>query len=333
MGQARSSRAFSIFHCIFVSSFYWAFLLTYTTTGSKILFPTAVFKRIQRAPALLYGLRSKRLLRPRASAVPGATTTASTLPRQWRPAGRLDLSPRPALLLRIQRAPALLYGLRSKRLLRPRASAVPGATTTASTLPRQWRPAGRLDLSPRPALLLRIQRAPALLYGLRCKRLLRPRASPVPGATTTASTFPRQWRPAGRLDLSPRPALLLVLQSCFQLRSSCVSSVPPCTALRTALQKATSAMSITCSRSDHCCFYIASLVASCWETGLVSSPCTTTGSAILFPTAVLKRTQRAPLHYSTVCAPKGYFGHEHQLFQERPLLLLHSLASGVLLVD
>ncbi|XP_065303713.1 uncharacterized protein [Dermacentor albipictus] len=220
MGQARSSRAFSIFHCIFVSSFYWAFLLTYTTTGSKILFPTAVFKRIQRAPALLYGLRSKRLLRPRASAVPGATTTASTLPRQW--------------------------------------------------------------------------------------------------------------RPAGRLDLSPRPALLLVLQSCFQLRSLSVPSVPPCTTLRSALQKVTSATSITCSRSDHYCFYIPSPVACVLlDTGLVSSPCTTTGSKILFPTAVFKRIQRAPVHCSTDCSPKGYFDHEHHLFQERPLLLLHSLASGV----
>nr|XP_054923626.1 uncharacterized protein LOC129383269 [Dermacentor andersoni] len=34
-----------------------------------------------------------------------------------------------------------------------------------------------------------------------------------------------------------------------------------------------------------------------------------------------------------VCAPKNYFGHEHHLFQERLLWLLHSLASGVLLVD
>ncbi|XP_070380790.1 uncharacterized protein [Dermacentor albipictus] len=109
------------------------------------------------------------------------------------------------------------------------------------------------------------QRAPALLYDLRSKRLLRPRASPVPGATSTASTFSCQWRPAGRLDLSPRPALLLVLHSRFKLRSSSVPSVQ--------------------------------------------------------------------LHCSTVCAPKDYFGHEHHLFQERLLLLLHSLASGVLLVD
>ncbi|XP_075539675.1 uncharacterized protein LOC142574497 [Dermacentor variabilis] len=106
---------------------------------------------------------------------------------------------------------------------------------------------------------------PSTTYGLRSKRLLRPRASPVPGATTTASTFPRQWRPAGRLDLPPRPALLLVLHSCFQPRSTSVPSVL--------------------------------------------------------------------LHDSTGCAPKDYFGHEHHLFRERLLLPLHSLVSGVLLVD
>ncbi|XP_070395237.1 uncharacterized protein [Dermacentor albipictus] len=150
MGQARSSRAFSIFHCIFVSSFYWASLLI-STTGSTILFSTAVLKRTQRDPALHYGLRSKILL---------------------------------------------------------------------------WL-----------------------------------RASPVPAATTTASTFPCQWRPAGRLDVSPRPALLMVMQSCFQPRPQSVSSVP--------------------------------------------------------------------LHYSMVCAPKDYFGHEHHLLQERLILLLHSLAGGV----
>ncbi|XP_054927024.1 uncharacterized protein [Dermacentor andersoni] len=122
-----------------------------------------------------------------------------------------------------------------------------------------WNPVSNCGLQAYPACPCTI------LYGLHSKMLLRPRASPVPGATTTASTFPRQWRPAGRLDLSPRPALLLVLQSCFQLRSSSVPSVP--------------------------------------------------------------------LHYSMVCTRKCYFGHEHHLFQERPLLLLHSLASGVLLVD
>ncbi|XP_075548461.1 uncharacterized protein LOC142582522 isoform X2 [Dermacentor variabilis] len=97
----------------------------------------------------------------------------------------------------------------------------------------------------------------ARLYGLRSKRLLRARASPVPGATANASTFRCQWRPAGRLDLSPHPALLLL-----------------------------------------------------WSTSVPNEL----------------------LHDSTVCAPKDYFGHEHHLFQERLLLLLHSLASGVLLV-
>ncbi|XP_075555963.1 uncharacterized protein LOC142588274 isoform X2 [Dermacentor variabilis] len=101
MGQARSSRAFSVFHCIFVSSSYWAFILT-STTGSAILLSTAVLKRTQRDPALHYGLRFEILLRLRASPVPAATTTASTFPCQWRPAGRLDFSPRPALLLVLQ---------------------------------------------------------------------------------------------------------------------------------------------------------------------------------------------------------------------------------------
>nr|XP_054918946.1 uncharacterized protein LOC126546949 isoform X2 [Dermacentor andersoni] len=314
------------------------------------------------------------------------------------------------------------------------------------------------------AVHTRTQRALTRLYVLRSKRLLRPRASPVQRATTTASTFPRQWRPAGRLNLPPRPALLLVLHSCFQLRSTSVPSVPlhdstvcapigyfghehhlfrerlllllhslassvlladwtsllalhyywfctpvfncgpqaypacPYTTLRSALQKITSATSITCSGSDYYCFYIPSPVASCWQTGLPSSPCTTPGSPLLFPTAVHKRTQRALrrlyglrskrllrpraspvpgattastsprqwrpagrldlpprpalllvlhscfqlrstsvpsvlLHDSTVCAPKNYFGHEHHLFRERLLLLLHSLASGVLLAD
>ncbi|XP_072143982.1 uncharacterized protein [Dermacentor andersoni] len=165
----------------------------------------------------------------------------------------------------------------------------------------------------------------------RSKRLLRPRASPVPGATTTASTFPRQWRPAGRLDFPPRPALLLVLHSCFQLRSTSVRSVPLHDST-VALQKVTSATSITCSGSDYYCFYIPSPVASCWQTGLASSPCTTTGFAHLFSTAVHKRTQRA-LTRLYGRAPKGYFGHEHHLFRERLLLLLHPLASGVLLAD
>ncbi|XP_075556845.1 uncharacterized protein LOC142588919 [Dermacentor variabilis] len=97
------------------------------------------------------------------------------------------------------------------------------------------------------------------------KRLLRPRASPATGATTTAFTLGRQWRPAGRLNLSPRPALLLVLHFRCQLRSASLPSVP--------------------------------------------------------------------LHYSTVSATKDYFGHERHLLQERPLLLLHWVASGVLLVD
>ncbi|XP_075539676.1 uncharacterized protein LOC142574498 [Dermacentor variabilis] len=198
----------------------------------------------------------------------------------------------------------------------------------------------------------RTQRALTRLYGLRFKRLLRPRASPVPGATTTGSTFPRQWRPAGRLDLPPRPALLLVLHSCFQLRSTSVHSVPlhdstvcapkdyfghehhlfrerlllvlhslasgvlladwtclldlhcywfctpafncgpqaytacPYTTLRAALQKVTSAASISCSGSDYYCFYIPSPVASCWQTGLASSPCTATGKCRLHGTRI-----------------------------------------------
>ncbi|XP_070377407.1 uncharacterized protein [Dermacentor albipictus] len=174
------------------------------------------------------------------------------------------------------------------------------------------------------ALLKRTQRAPALLYGQRYKRLLRPQASAVPGATTTASTLARQWRPAGRLDLSPRPALLLVLHSSFQLWSSSLPSVPlhystvsatkdylsrehhlfqerillllhylalhyywccapvfdsggyfadPCTStLRSALKEITSGASISRSMCDCYCFYILSRTASCWQTGLSLAP-------------------------------------------------------------
>ncbi|XP_075531178.1 uncharacterized protein LOC142564158 [Dermacentor variabilis] len=117
----------------------------------------------------------------------------------------------------------------------------------------------------------RTQRALARLYGLRSKRLLRPRASPVPGATTTASTFPRQWRLAGRLDLPPRPALLLVLHSCFRLRWV------PSTLLHIdsqfcAPKEITSGTSITRSMSDCYCFYVLSPTASCWQTGLSLAP-------------------------------------------------------------
>ncbi|XP_075552931.1 uncharacterized protein LOC142585802 [Dermacentor variabilis] len=117
----------------------------------------------------------------------------------------------------------------------------------------------------------RTQRALTRLYGLRSKRLLRPRASRVPGATTTASTFPRQWRPAGRLDLPPRPALLLVLHSCFRLRWV------PSTLLHIdsqfcAPEEITSGTSITRSMSDCYCFYVLSPTASCWQTGLSLAP-------------------------------------------------------------
>ncbi|XP_075555964.1 uncharacterized protein LOC142588274 isoform X3 [Dermacentor variabilis] len=70
-----------------------------TTTGSALPFSTAVLKPTQRAPALLYGQRDKRLRLPRASAALGVITTASALARQGRLSGRVDLSPHPALLL------------------------------------------------------------------------------------------------------------------------------------------------------------------------------------------------------------------------------------------
>nr|XP_054917859.1 uncharacterized protein LOC126545599 [Dermacentor andersoni] len=121
------------------------------------------------------------------------------------------------------------------------------------------------------AVHTRTQRALTRLYGLRSNRLLRPRASPVPGATTTASTFPRQWRPAGRLDLPPRPALLLVLHSCFRLRwvPSTLLHIdsPFC-----APKEITSGTSITRSMSDCYCFYVLSPTASCWKTGLSLAP-------------------------------------------------------------
>ncbi|XP_075559749.1 uncharacterized protein LOC142591307 [Dermacentor variabilis] len=104
-----------------------------------------------------------------------------------------------------------------------------------------------------------------------------------------------------------------------------------CATLRSALQKITSGTSITCSRSDCYCFYIPSPVASCWYTVLVSSTCTTTGSAFLFICG--------PQEYPTRCcttlrsALQDYFGHAHLLFQERLLLLLDLFASGILLVD
>ncbi|XP_075550156.1 uncharacterized protein LOC142583554 [Dermacentor variabilis] len=67
-------------------------------------------------------------------------------------------------------------------------------------------------------------------------------------------------------------------------------------------------------------------------TGLSSSP----ALLLLLHSCFQLRSTSVPnalLHDSTVCAPKDYFGHEHHLFQERLLLLLHSLASGVLLID
>ncbi|XP_070377795.1 uncharacterized protein [Dermacentor albipictus] len=242
MGQARSSRAFSIFHFIFVSSFYWASLLI-STTGSTILFSTAVLKRTQRDPALHYGLRSKILLWLRASHVPAATTTASTFPCQWRPAGRLDVSPRPALLM-------ILQVLQSCFQLR---------SSSTSSVPLHYSTVC----------------APKGYFGHE-HHLLEERL--------ILLTFSRQWRPSGRLNLSPRHALLLVLQSCFTLRSSSTSSVPLHYSTVFA-PRITSATSITCSRSDYYCFYIPSLVAAVLEDWF-SSPCTTTGSAVPFSIAV-----------------------------------------------
>nr|XP_054926370.1 uncharacterized protein LOC129384819 [Dermacentor andersoni] len=169
--------------------------------------------------------------------------------------------------------------------------------------------------------------------------------------------FPLYLRFIFPLDLSPRLALLLVLHSCFQLRSSSVPSVPlhycmVCAPknyfghehhlfqerlllLLHSLACGGLLLNWTCFLALHynwCLLHRTRITAVSFLHCFTNTHCVVTGSAFLFSTAVINRTQRA-LHYSVVCAPKNYFGHEHHLFQERLLLLLHSLASGVLLVD
>ncbi|XP_065279995.1 uncharacterized protein [Dermacentor albipictus] len=143
--------------------------------------------------------------------------------------------------------------------------------------------------------------------------------------------FPLYLRFIFPLDLSPRLALLLVLHSCFQLRWSSVPSVP--------LHRSTVCAPKDYFRLQHHLFQERLLLL------LHALPVA----------AVLQGwTCLLALHYSCFCTPvfnccpqayparsrttlrsalqKDYFGHEHHLFQERLLLLLHSLASGVLLV-
>ncbi|XP_070380602.1 uncharacterized protein [Dermacentor albipictus] len=212
----------------------------------------------------------------RESPVPGAAA-ASTFPRQWHLAGRLDLTPRPALLLiavhkRTQRALARLYGLRSKRLLRPRENRLFEErlllllhSLASGVLLVDW-------TSPRPALLLiavqkRTQRALARLYGLHSKTLLRPRENRL----FQERLLLLHSLASGVLlvDLtSPRPALLLVLHSCFRLRYTSVPSVLLHDSTVCTPKHYFGHERIACSRSGCYCFYIPSPVASCWQTGL-----------------------------------------------------------------
>ncbi|XP_065279992.1 uncharacterized protein [Dermacentor albipictus] len=144
--------------------------------------------------------------------------------------------------------------------------------------------------------------------------------------------FPLYLRFIFPLDLSPRLALLLVLHSCFQLRSSSVPSVP--------LHCSTVCATKDYFRLEHHLFQKRLLLHL----------------HALSVAAVLEGwTCLLALHYSCFCTPvfncgpqayparsrttlqsalqKNYLGHEHHLFQERLLLLLHSLAIGILLVD
>ncbi|XP_065279954.1 uncharacterized protein [Dermacentor albipictus] len=164
---------------------------------------------------------------------------------------------------------------------------------------------------------------------MRFKRLLRPRASPVPGATTIASTFPHQWRPAGRLDLPPRRALL-VLHSRFQLRCASVPSV--------LLHDSTVCASKDYFDHEHHLFRerLLLLLHSLTSGVLLVDWTCLLAVHYWFCTPVQLWSTSVPsvlLHDSTVCASKDYFDHEHHLFRERLLLLLHSLTSCVLLVD
>ncbi|XP_070384316.1 uncharacterized protein [Dermacentor albipictus] len=287
-------------------------------TGSAFPCSTAVLKRTQRVPALLYGQRYKRLLRPRASAVPGATYTASTFPRQWRPAGRVDLSPRPALLLlRSSSIPSvpLHYSMVSatknyfghehhlfQELLLLLHSLASGALlvdwTCLLALHYYWFCIPVFSCGPQayPA-------CPCTTLRSALQKITSATSISCSGATTTASTLAHQWHPAGRVNLSPRPALLLVLHSRFQLRSSSVPSVP--------LHYSTVSATKDYFGHEHHLFQV---LHSRFQLRSSSVP-------------------SMPLHYSTVSVTKDYFGHEHHLFQERPILLLHSLASGVLLVE
>ncbi|XP_075555961.1 uncharacterized protein LOC142588273 [Dermacentor variabilis] len=124
--------------------------------------------------------------------------------------------------------------------------------------------------------------------------LLRPRASPVTGAAITASTFPRQWRPARRLDLSPCPALPLVLHSRFRLRWVPTTLLhidsPVC-----APKENTSGTSITRSMSDGFCFYVLSRTASCWQNGVSLAPL----HLILVPSVCGSSTRNVPACSST----------------------------------
>ncbi|XP_049513676.1 uncharacterized protein LOC119431411 [Dermacentor silvarum] len=129
--------------------------------------------------------------------------------------------------------PAPAHTLRStlQRLLRARAPPVLGVNchhfNILSPMASCWQT--RLLSSPCTAtgseLLFSIsahkETQPAPAHTLRStlqRRLLRARAPPVLGVTVITSTFSRRWRPAGRLDCCPHPALLLVLSSCLRFR-------------------------------------------------------------------------------------------------------------------
>ncbi|XP_075525668.1 uncharacterized protein LOC142557598 [Dermacentor variabilis] len=140
-----------------------------------------------------------------------------------------------------------------------------GRNDCCSAFSRQWRPAGRLDLSPCPAVLLvlhsrfllRFTRVPSALlpaYGLRSQIILRPRASPVPGATAILHSL--------------ASGVLLIDRTCLL-----------------ALQY----------------FWFCPPVFHCGSQGYPAHSCP-----------------------PTVCAPKYYFGHEHPLCQERLLFYILS---------
>ncbi|XP_075531021.1 uncharacterized protein LOC142564076 [Dermacentor variabilis] len=67
-----------------------------------------------------------------------------------------------------------------------------------------------------------------------------------------------------------------------------------------------------------------------WQTGLCSSPCTSTGSELLFPIAAHKDTQPPPSHCLPDLRSRDYFEREHHPFHVRlchPFYILFLMTS------